>query len=235
MAWYPEGRFKTAYELLNLSTLKYSTVNILHIFQWMSKVFCVEFQRVPLKFLTKYLTHTLKDTLFIQRWHKNSPNKLPFVSKALFNQFVWIYTTKWSKVFLLHIIMAHNICVNSFCKAVEGQIILATCHAHVILCQRFKNYMNDEFINIAMKSLLILQLRLMRVTTSHITCKSIVCSRVCIGYQHRKQQIYTLIIHCEVYTPVTNRIIQNALACYDVIVERLEIDAAGVSLRSAFK
>ena len=27
----------------------------------MGKIFCVEFQRVPLKFHTKYLTHTLKD------------------------------------------------------------------------------------------------------------------------------------------------------------------------------
>ena len=31
-----------------------------HIFQCMSKVFCVKFQRVPLKFHTKYLTHTMK-------------------------------------------------------------------------------------------------------------------------------------------------------------------------------
>ena len=35
----------------------------------MGKIFCVEFQRVPLKFHTKYLTHTLKDTIFIQRWN----------------------------------------------------------------------------------------------------------------------------------------------------------------------
>ena len=37
------------------------------IFQCMGKVFCVELQRYPLKFHTKYLTHTLKDVYFIDR------------------------------------------------------------------------------------------------------------------------------------------------------------------------
>ena len=32
-----------------------------HIFQCMCEIFCVEFQRYPLKFHTKYLTHTLKN------------------------------------------------------------------------------------------------------------------------------------------------------------------------------
>ena len=32
-----------------------------YIFQCMGKIFCGEFQRYPLKFHTKYLTHTLKD------------------------------------------------------------------------------------------------------------------------------------------------------------------------------
>ena len=31
----------------------------------MGKIFCVEFQRVPMKFHTKYLTHTLKNTKFL--------------------------------------------------------------------------------------------------------------------------------------------------------------------------
>ena len=35
------------------------------IFQRMGKIFCVEFQRVPLQFHTKYLTHTLKELDFI--------------------------------------------------------------------------------------------------------------------------------------------------------------------------
>ena len=65
----PGGRFKNTYELLNLRALKFSHVNKIHIFQCMGKIFCVEFQRYPLKFHTKYLAHTLKDLLFIQ--HRN--------------------------------------------------------------------------------------------------------------------------------------------------------------------
>ena len=62
------GRFKNAYELLNLRALKMSKLHKNHIFQCMGKIFCVEFQRVPLKFHTKYLTHTLKDVDFIHIW-----------------------------------------------------------------------------------------------------------------------------------------------------------------------
>ena len=62
-AW---GRFKNTYELLNLRALKFSYVNKIHIFQCMGKIFCVEFQRYPLKFHTKYLTHTSKDMIFMQ-------------------------------------------------------------------------------------------------------------------------------------------------------------------------
>ena len=61
----PGGRFKNTYELLNLRALKISKLHKNHIFQCMGKIFCVEFQRVPLKFHTKYLTHTLKDVDFI--------------------------------------------------------------------------------------------------------------------------------------------------------------------------
>ena len=68
----PGGRFKNTYELLNLRALKFSPVNKIHIFQCMGKIFCVEFQRYPLKFHTKYLTHTLKDMIFIQHWHFKS-------------------------------------------------------------------------------------------------------------------------------------------------------------------
>ena len=62
------GRFKNTYELLNLRALKMSMLYKNHIFQCMGKIFCVEFQRVPLKFHTKYLTHTLKDVDFIRIW-----------------------------------------------------------------------------------------------------------------------------------------------------------------------
>ena len=56
----------------NLGVLKFSLVNKLHIFYSINKIFCVEFQRVYLKFHTKYLTHTLKDTIFIQCWKLKS-------------------------------------------------------------------------------------------------------------------------------------------------------------------
>ena len=51
----PGGCFKNTYEFLNLRALKFSTVNEIHIFQCMGKIFCVEFQRYPLKLHTKYL------------------------------------------------------------------------------------------------------------------------------------------------------------------------------------
>ena len=51
------GPFKNTYELLNLRALQFSLVNKIHIFQCMGKIFCMEFQRYPLKFHTKYLTH----------------------------------------------------------------------------------------------------------------------------------------------------------------------------------
>ena len=61
-------RFKNADELSNLRTLKISMLYKNHTFQCMGKIFCVEFQMVPLKFHTKYLTYTLKDVGFIHRW-----------------------------------------------------------------------------------------------------------------------------------------------------------------------
>ena len=42
--------------------------NKLHIFQCMGKIFHTEFQREPLKFHTKFLTHILKEKIFIQYW-----------------------------------------------------------------------------------------------------------------------------------------------------------------------
>ena len=64
----PGEHFKNTYELLNLRALKISMLYENHIFQCMSKIFCVEFQRVPLKFHTKYHTQTLKNVDFIHRW-----------------------------------------------------------------------------------------------------------------------------------------------------------------------
>ena len=48
-------RFKKAYELLDLRALKFSRVNKMHIFQFMGKLFYVEFQMEPFKFHTKYI------------------------------------------------------------------------------------------------------------------------------------------------------------------------------------
>ena len=45
----------------HLWALKFSPVNKIHIFECMGMIFCVEFQRYPLKFHTQYLSHTLKD------------------------------------------------------------------------------------------------------------------------------------------------------------------------------
>ena len=59
----PCGRFRNAYELINLGAFKYSLLNKLRIFQCTCEIFCVEFQRVPLKFNTKYLSHTLNDMM----------------------------------------------------------------------------------------------------------------------------------------------------------------------------
>ena len=61
-------RFKNTYELLNVRALKISMLYKKQIFQCMGKIFCVEFQRFPSKFHTKYVTHTLKDVDFIHMW-----------------------------------------------------------------------------------------------------------------------------------------------------------------------
>ena len=46
----------------------------MHIFQCMGEIFCVEFQREPLKFRTKYLTHTLKDPTLTSLKQGNHPD-----------------------------------------------------------------------------------------------------------------------------------------------------------------
>ena len=68
----PRGHFRNTYELLNLRALKFSIVNKTRIFQCMGKIFCVEFQRYPLRFHTKYLTHALQDMIFMLYWNFKS-------------------------------------------------------------------------------------------------------------------------------------------------------------------
>ena len=60
------GVFKNTYKLLNLKALKLSHQNEISIFQCMGKIFCVEFQSVPLIFHTKCLSNTLKDPIMRQ-------------------------------------------------------------------------------------------------------------------------------------------------------------------------
>ena len=56
LPWFltlPGGHFKNTYELLNLRAFKFSPLNKIYHFQCMGKIFCVEFQRYPLKFHTQ--------------------------------------------------------------------------------------------------------------------------------------------------------------------------------------
>ena len=41
----------------------FSDLHKIHIFECMGEIFCVEFQKVPVKFHIKYHTHTLKDMI----------------------------------------------------------------------------------------------------------------------------------------------------------------------------
>ena len=54
----------------------------------MDKMFCGEFGRVTLKFHTKYLTHTLKDAILIQRWN--------FKSSSI-QEFIYVILLAWIK------------------------------------------------------------------------------------------------------------------------------------------
>ena len=70
--WGGGGRLKNTHELLNISAQEISLMNNFHIFQWMGKIFCVEFQRYPLKFHTKYLIHTFYGMIFMKHWNIKS-------------------------------------------------------------------------------------------------------------------------------------------------------------------
>ena len=71
--WYLGG-IKNTYGLFNLRAVKFTTWYENCVLLCMSKIFYVEIQRVPLKFNTKYLTHTLKDVYFIRIWNFKSSN-----------------------------------------------------------------------------------------------------------------------------------------------------------------
>ena len=55
LVMWSRGRFKNTYELLNLRVLKFLPTDKIYIFQCMVKIFCVDFQRYPLKFHTNLL------------------------------------------------------------------------------------------------------------------------------------------------------------------------------------
>ena len=59
MTW---GRFKNAYDVLNMKTLIYLTCGKTTHFSMYGLDIFVEFQKVP----SKFLTHTLKDAIFTQ-------------------------------------------------------------------------------------------------------------------------------------------------------------------------
>ena len=70
-----QGCFKNIFELLNLRANKISILYKDQIIPCMGKIVCVEFQRLHLKYHTKYLTRTLKDDYFIQCWtFKSTPH-----------------------------------------------------------------------------------------------------------------------------------------------------------------
>ena len=86
--------FKNAYELVNVGALKSSLLNKLHIFQYMGKIFYVEFQRYPLKFHIKHLTHTLKNMIFLQCWKFTSSQIYELV--CVFETLPWVLMSQVS-------------------------------------------------------------------------------------------------------------------------------------------
>ena len=62
----PTGAFQKHFHAHESRSPSISLLNRIQIFQCIGKIFCVEFQGVPLKFHTKYLAHTLKDMFFLQ-------------------------------------------------------------------------------------------------------------------------------------------------------------------------
>ena len=61
-------RFKHIYEHWNRRALEIVTLYEIQIFQYKGEIFCMEYQRFPLKFHTKYHINTLKYDNFIQCW-----------------------------------------------------------------------------------------------------------------------------------------------------------------------
>ena len=97
---HSSDHFKNAYNLLNLRALKLSPLNKTLIFYCTSRIFCVEFQRIPLKisypFHSKYLIHTLKDMRALKFKHlfaffKSNPPPPPTPSPSMC---LWVSSTE---------------------------------------------------------------------------------------------------------------------------------------------
>ena len=90
---WPGGHFKNAYELLNLRALKIQCC-IKIMFQYMGKIF----QRYPLKFQTKYLTHILKYVYVIHRWKfKHPPPPIPHPPEPCIITPIWSCRNNFSQ------------------------------------------------------------------------------------------------------------------------------------------
>ena len=134
--------FKNAYKLLNIMALKFSLDKI-QIFKCMSKIFYVEFQREPLKFHTKYLTHTLKDMIFIWCWKFKSSqiyelvrvfeapldpsqqDALGCISLTFFPSMELLWKSRFTVYQFLDMISLH-----SFSRVMTQRL---TCHVHKIV------------------------------------------------------------------------------------------------------
>ena len=106
------GAFKKMYELLNLRALKISTLYKSRIFQCMGIIICGEFQRYPLKFLTKYLIHRLWKMCIL--FTVKNLRALRFKSSCAFLKCpppIPGFMNKW-KIFHLDNIMMHKTVVN---------------------------------------------------------------------------------------------------------------------------
>ena len=126
----PEGCFINTYELLNIRVFKFSPVNKLYIFKCMGKIFCVEFQKYPLKFHTKYLTHTLKDMILC-----NTKILKALRVKSSYASFkrpsVFYVLTSWLSHHVMHLWWSHQqsyVTSSAECKQEWGMISMRENH-----------------------------------------------------------------------------------------------------------
>ena len=91
---FPRGRFKNKFELLNLRSLKFSTANKINIFQCMGKIFCVEFQRVPIHWKIQFLydVEIFRALGFMSScaFYKRPPGRKFFVEWLKRVHFIWL-------------------------------------------------------------------------------------------------------------------------------------------------